>query len=63
MNICNHRRWSSPSINVTDVMFEENRTMPKSGLCYELDKDSTSNWKLPLTNVVPQIKRLMVDES
>ena len=30
--------------------------MPKSVLCYELDKDSTSNWKLPLTNLVPQIK-------
>ena len=25
-------------------------------LCYELDKDSTSNWKLPLTNLVSQIK-------
>ena len=50
---------------VKDSMFEVNRTssVPKSVLCYELDKDSTSNWKLPLTNVVPKIKRLMVDES
>ena len=43
-------------------MFDVNRTssMPKSVLRYELEKDSTLNWKLPLTNVVPQIKRLMV---
>ena len=42
-----------------------NRTsgMPKSVLCYELEKDSTLDWKLPLTNLVSQIKRLMVDES
>ena len=40
-----------------------NRTssVPKSVLRYELD--STLNLKLPLTNLVPQIKRLMVDES
>ena len=52
-------------IYVTDSMFEVNRTssVPKSVLRYELDKDSTSNWKLPLTNLVPQIKWLMVDES
>ena len=36
--------------------------MPKSVLRYELDKDNNSNWKLPLTIFVPQIKRLMVDE-
>ena len=41
-------------------MFDVNRTstVPKSVLRYELDKD-----ELPLTNVVPQMKRLMVDES
>ena len=35
-------------------MFEVNRTssVPKSVFCYELDKDSTSNWKLSLTNLV-----------
>ena len=37
--------------------------MPQSVLRNELDKDSTSIWKLPLTNLVPQIKRLMVDEN
>ena len=49
---------------VTDSMFEVNRTssVPKSVLCYELDKDITSIWKLPLTNLVPEIKRLMVHE-
>ena len=36
--------------------------MPKSVLHYELDEVSTLNRKLPLTNLVPQIKRLMVDE-
>ena len=48
-----------------DSMLDMNRTtsVPKSVLCYELDKDITSNWKLPLTNVVPQIKRLMVYDS
>ena len=50
-----------------DSMFEVNRTssVPKSDLRYELHKVSTLNWKLPLTNhnLVPQIKRLMVNES
>ena len=35
--------------------------MPKSVLRYELEKDSTLNWKLPLTNVVPQIKYYRMD--
>ena len=45
-----------------DSMLDMNRTtsVPKSVLCYELDKDSTSNWKLPSTNLVPQIKRLRI---
>ena len=53
------------NIHKMDSMLDMNRTtsVPKSVLCYELDKDSTLNWKLPLTNVVPQIKKLMVDES
>ena len=41
------------SIYVTDMMFVVNKTssMPKYVLRFELDKDSTSNWKLPLTSV------------
>ena len=48
-----------------DSVFDLNRTssMPKSVVRYELDKDSTSNWKFPLTNVVPEIKRLIVNYS
>ena len=38
-------------------------SVPKSVLRYELDKYSTSNWKLHLTNVVPQIKRPIENES
>ena len=37
--------------------------MPKSVHRYELDKDSTSIRKHPSTNLVTQIKRLMVDKS
>ena len=47
-----------------DSMWRFFRTsiVPKFVLRYELDKGSTSVWKVPLTNLVPQIKRLMVDE-
>ena len=53
------------TINIMDSMFEMNRTIsvPKSVLCFGLNKASTLNWKLPLTNFVTQIKKLMVDES
>ena len=41
--------------------------MPKSVLRYQLDKDSTLVWKLPFTNLVPQIKwnvtQLLLGES
>ena len=44
-------------------MFDVNRTssMPKSVLHYEFKKYSTSNWKLPLTNIVPQINYYGMD--
>ena len=54
----------SSSENICNGLDVLNRTssLPKSVLHYELDKDSTLNWQIPLTNVVPQIKRLMVYE-
>ena len=51
------------AIDVADSNCVTNRTssMPKSVLHFELDKDSTSNWKLPSTNLVPQIKYCRMD--
>ena len=49
--------------NGLNVKLNWTSSVPKSVHHYELDKDSTSIWKLPLTNLVPQIKRLMVNES
>ena len=43
-----------------DVKLNSTSSVPKSVLCYELDMVSTSNRKLPLTNLVPQIKRLLI---
>ena len=56
---------SCKSINIKDSMLWMNWTssVPKSVLRSELDKDSTSNRKLPLTNHVPQREILMVDDS
>ena len=48
--------------NGLNVKLNRTSCMPKSVLLYELDKDSTLIWKLPLANLVSQIKRLMVDE-
>ena len=49
--------------NGLNVKLKKTSSMLKSVHRYELDKDSTLIWKIPLTNLVPQIKRLMVDES
>ena len=40
--------------NGLNVAMNRTSSVPKSVLHYELDKDSTLNWKLPLTNLVPQ---------